>query len=194
MSVLILNLTGNRNGFEDLFCENVKSLITSNVQIVSKRGLELFNSINLIDGFSIVVVVAHADNNSQTTTIIETGLDLEENIPSNIYEMLNSPTVLTQILGRNSVKYILLFCACSALSSELLVSVIDDDNCIGTISSKIPIYEKEYSNIAEIINLLKEKIDNGGLSKSDVDSILTNANMPALFYDENNMRVIEEDV
>jgi hypothetical protein len=194
MSVLILNLTDNVKSFENQFCDNLKNNIKEQVNILAMRGLELFDSTNLIEGYKIVVVVAHGGNSEQTITYLDTGLDLGVAIPQHIYAMLNSPTILTQILGRNSNKYILIFCSCEALSAELLVSVIDDVNCIGTISSELKIHKNEYVGIAEIINNLHCLMENDVIDRSEVDSILAKSNMSYLFFDENNMKVNEDDV
>ncbi|MBI9070141.1 MAG: hypothetical protein JEY94_00995 [Melioribacteraceae bacterium] len=194
MKTILVNLTGNRDNFENNFCANIINNCKVNIDLCELMGLSLFESANLINNYDFVLVVAHASNNKLDNCIIDTGLNLNQSIPVSILNMLNSPSVLSQILGKNTKKYILFYCACSALSAELITSATDDPNCIGIISSKDEVSASEFAHISKIIEEIHNKFIDNVISTKAIIDILNTVNMPNLFYCENTINVEETDV
>lgn len=153
MSVLILNTTGNKNDFEDEFCKRLLRGISKNSDLLNSRGMDLLDVD--IKGYEVVVVVSHgiSDENLYDTKI-NLGFDEDElGVKDGI---LNNPTILAQMLGKNDRKFILVYCACNGLSSQTLLSGIEMNNCIGVVASKTPIGAEYIVAVAEVINRISE--------------------------------------
>lgn len=153
MSVLILNTTGNQVGFENEFCNILKNNINVNSNILNVRGMELIDVD--IKGHEVVVVVSHGVSDEKLNdTEIDIGFDeFELAMKAGI---LNNPTILSQMLGGNDRKCILVYCACNGLSAQTLLSGTEIQNCIGVMASKTPIGDNYVGVVGEVINKVSE--------------------------------------
>ena len=108
MSILIMNITGDKGGFENQFCSDLSKSIYSQVKLVNVRGEHLLdNKVMEDEGHEIVIIVSHADG-SGDQTILDSGFG---------WNLVDRPTILTQLLQNNARKFILIYCACEALST-----------------------------------------------------------------------------
>ncbi|AGY75866.1 hypothetical protein [Clostridium autoethanogenum] len=173
MSVLIINITGNQRKFENQFCNDLSSKINAETKIKDIRGEDLL-AMQGIDGegHEVIVVVGHAGRNGKSNTILDCGFG---------WKLLDNPTIFTQLLGNNNKRFILVYCACSALSPETLVSGIEDQNCIGVVASRNPVKYTHASIVAEVINLVHEFILE---NNQDIDSLQRNIRNLVKQYDD----------
>lgn len=148
MGVLILNSTGNREGFEDHFCRTLEQLLaTVSVRVVSGRGYDLLDRASL-NGEQVVVLVSHAAPQSDgSETYLDLGFDPSDD-PSGL---LNSPTVFAQILGRSRSPFIIVYCCCEALSPETGVSGVEDPHCRGVIACSEAVMDTHVSLVADLV-------------------------------------------
>lgn len=167
MSVHVFNFTGNRCGFEDEMCDRLKEQITAlskaPVILDTCSGSNLLSSDTTQTGSDIIVVVAHAApcNVQGHDTAMDIGFRPPD-MPQDCLLQLNNPTLAGQLLPRNTVPFIRVYCACSALSAETTTSGIDDPLCIGTISARRAIeYPRDVTLIAEIVAELHRLVRTG---------------------------------
>lgn len=184
MGVRIINVTGNRVGFENDFCEQLKTMLEGNAELLNLRGQELLDAqIIEEEGAEIVVLVAHAGpNTSESTqwvdTILECGYGFAE---------ADNPTVFFQQLERNSKRFIMIYCACEALSPETCISGIEDKNCVGIIASLEPILATHVGVMSKVINMaysfiINNEIDTSTLERGIRKIVKENGGHPNLYF------------
>ena len=153
MSVLIINTTQNERKFENQFCDILKNNINVESKVENLRELDLLNL--KISGYEVVVVVSHGTSyDGLDNTYIGLGFNEEE--LGLKHGTLNNPTILSQMLGDNDRKFILIYCACSGLSAETLLSGIEIKNCIGVIASRTPIGNMYVDVVSDVINKVSD--------------------------------------
>ena len=176
MSVLILNVTGNINGVEDQFCQNIIRGIPYNVDLVNRGGPELTEGEPVLNNhfYKVVVIVGHACALPGSNTFIDIGFDDPSLIPQ-AQIAINSPTTFVQTLGNNMEDYILIYCSCNALSVETLDSGITDPHCIGVIASIDPVNTNTDVNlVTEIINSVYLSVLNNQTSLNHLHRLIVN--------------------
>lgn len=189
LSIFILNMTGNREGFENDFCTRLDQAISAPTQYVCARGLDLQNNQALQERTSdVLVIVAHAGPKGPSGTSIDTGLFVPSpSVDAGIQEMfkqqLESPTVLMQILGHSSKEKVVIYCACSATSPETIVSIVSLQSCIGVVTSREEVPANDYGLVAKIADSMHQAIQQGvtdynTLAKEVAQLVEANGNHP----------------
>ena len=176
MSVSILNITGNISRFEDRFVNSLVGELrtkmgSGDVKLTTARGDDLMHLDNVLAGHHVVVVVSHGGSDDNDTTLdtglqeglLQPGEEQNHNLlrqAAEVGKQLMSPEVLTQLLGKNSVNYVLLFCACNSLSPGSIAS-IDDTRCIGTVTSETLVHSGQADMVTDLIIRLHNLVMQG---------------------------------
>lgn len=145
MPALIINTSGNQGNVENKFCLDLCSRINSQSKLINMSGEDLINT-QLVDftGYEVIVIVSHANRNGKDDTDLDCGFG---------WELLDNPTILTQLLEPNNMRFILVYCACDALSPETITSGIQDPNCLGVIASRSPVQDTDIVIVSEVVNI-----------------------------------------
>ncbi len=175
MPILILNMSGNLKGFEDQLCLDLSARINDQTTIITRRGENLLSERSVLGGdpYGVVVIVAHGCSLENSTTRVNIGLQ-PQNDQIGIERVLNTPTILTQILGRNPIPYVLVYCSCEALSIETFNSGIADPNCLGVVASREEIGFRDIGLFADIVNYLNMYLSRNVFDTQQFYSIVRN--------------------
>lgn len=149
MAITIMNVTQNRNGFEDRFVDDLSKLLAIPNTVTAAAGNELMDVPPIGDDSKVVAIVAHACSDGDETSL-DLGFDFGANTPS----FLTTPDLLAGLLPTSgSTRFLVFYCACSALSPATLAANSDCDNVVGSIASDQPV---EAQWLPAIANLLSE--------------------------------------
>lgn len=136
MGILILNLTGNRDGFENAFCDELLRQVVAPVELVHARGDDIATNDALRNRSNqVLIIVAHAGPDGTRGTTIDIGLDAPD-MPIDVWSQLNTPMMLMQTLPENSQEKVVVFCACEAISPTTLVEATQSPSAIGVVASR----------------------------------------------------------
>jgi hypothetical protein len=170
MSVVIVNMTGNRCGFENGLCASLDVTITADSELRVARGEDLVNgAINLPGDCRVLVVVAHAGVLPDQSVHIDMGIQppcataeafaavgreiscpCHECSHATAVRQSESPTVLAQLILAQS-PFVLVFCACEALAPDTM-AIPPADHRLGTVASHQPVGLSDVQRVAKIVD------------------------------------------
>ena len=195
MSVVIINTTNNEKGFEDRFVDDLANLLRIPCTKNSATSFELLDLPPLDGDVKVLVIVSHADSDDN-----ETFMDLGFRVENCNTNLVNNPDVIGQVIDQSaSDRYVIVYCACSALSPATLASNSDNDKVAGVIATAKPVNSTWVDSIAKIIAYVHDvdlRVENNQLITEIVGKIRQveadfNYSMGFNFYP--NIIVSEED-
>jgi hypothetical protein len=159
MSVVILNITGNRDGFEDRLAEDLRRGLAASAHPIAARGAQLLSLGKPMEGHRAVVVIAHGCRKG-SRAVLDTGLQhAAPAVPGS--EWLQSTEVLFDALGCNSVEYVAVLCICSSLARDTIAGAIKDHNCLGTVGSHNPVGVSHLGAVTALVDALHSAVVSG---------------------------------
>ena len=215
MSVVIVNMTGNRCGFEDRLCAELELTVTVETQSRSARGVGAFQgALALPVDCRVLVVVAHAGQRPDKSVRIHMGIqppcEFAESLADDCREascpdehcthakavrMIESPMVLSDMISANS-PYVLVFYSCEALAPDTMASTFRNPHCLGIVGSPCKPSDLDVERVAKIVDDLDAAVASGVADGKELRRIVQHAvNSTAgdvSFCFSETMRVTEE--
>lgn len=136
MAIAFINLTQNRDDFEDKLVEDLSTLLPIPTTVTAAAGIELLNVLQIGDDTKVLVIVAHASSDGDETSL-DLGFDFDD---GETPDFLETPDVLAGILPMSdTTRCVVFYCACSALSPATLAAHSDSGKVVGSIASDKPL-------------------------------------------------------
>ncbi len=185
MPVLIVNMTGNRDQFEDRLCAELGATTTVETELRSVRGEEfLRGSIRLPDDCRVLVVVAHACQRADKSVHIDMGIQ-PTCATAEAVRQIESPLGLSDLITARS-PYVLVFYSCEALAPATMASMFRDPDCLGIVGSPDKPGDLDVERVAGIVDGLHDAVANGVSDGVElqrvVDRVLTSTQGSVDFY------------
>jgi hypothetical protein len=170
MSVAIINLTGNRKGFEDEFVTKL-SRLTNQSSLISLRGEEVLAFQGVDPDVKLLVFVCHGLRNSDDTKL---DLGLKEH-PYLFNNYFSSPYLLSTFSKNIASHFIVVYFVCDSFSPETIVAFDNQDNCLGSIASITAVDTEYFAEMACFLDQIYDVLTTGrskGNITSNINKIL----------------------
>ncbi len=171
MSVKIINLTGNRDGFEDDFATNLSSNLTHQCVLISLRGEDVleFPPMPMQADVKLLVFICHglriADN-----TELDIGLDEH---PYRSIGYFSSPDILSRFAINIESYFAVIYFVCDSFSPGSIVAFDNEEKCLGTISNTTEVDTSHFVEMSCLLNQIHDVLDLG-CNKENIISHIKN--------------------
>ena len=171
MSIAIINMTQNKNNFEDDFCENLKSKLTDCPKIIKTdfSNIESIINSNLDLSDDVIILVAHGNKDGN----IDMGFPIINK--ANETNILNKPIIFEKIFN-NDKNFIIIFCVCMSFNCESTEIFPNLDKFIGSVSCNTTIGENNLEQIVDIATHLNILVKSEKTASNEYENIIKTIN------------------